>query len=239
MDGPPAFDMEMLEPWAEPSPRRVRVRAGDVLLAESDRAQILVRYGPDGLPTYCLPEEDVRTDLLGPGSPHAAAATRFDEAPHGIASLAGTWTFSWDGTVQWFEEATEVHVHARDPRKRVDTLWSDRHVRVEIGGQLLAESRRPLALFETGLPTRWYLPPEDVIAELLPTDTVSRCPYKGTARFFSTAGVRDVAWSYPDPIPENPRIRGLIAFFNERVDLTLDGIPQRRPFTVWSLDATA
>ena len=103
-------------------------------------------------------------------------------------------------------------------------------------GTLLAESRRPTALFETWLPTRWYLPAEDVhLDRLEPSGTVTRCPYKGQARFWALPGGRDLAWSYPEPIPECPRIAGLVAFFNEHVDLTVDGEPQPRPFTPWSL----
>jgi uncharacterized protein (DUF427 family) len=133
----------------------------------------------------------------------------------------------------------EVFVHAKDPTKRVDVLPSERHVRVEIAGEPVAESRRPHALFETTLPTRWYLPADDVRWDLLePSDTVTQCPYKGTARYWSVrAGgelYRDVVWSYPDPIPECPRIAGLICFFNEKVDVTVDGVREERPVTPWS-----
>ena len=137
-----------------------------------------------------------------------------------------------------------MHVHARDPRHRVDAIASERHVRVELDGELLAESNRPTALFETTLPTRWYLPREDLRPELLKrSETVSHCPFKGVATFYSVrAGGtlhQDLAWSYPDPILENPRIADLVAFFNERVDLVIDGERQRRPFTPWSLDVGA
>ena len=167
------------------------------------------------------------------------AAHRFDSPEPPFTAVDGHWTFTWDGRVQWFEEASEIAIHARDPSKRVDTVPSERHVRVEVEGELIAETRRPVALFETSLPTRWYIPPEDVRMDLLEqSDTVTRCPYKGTARFWSVragAGrVEDLAWAYADPIAECPRIDGLIAFFNERVDLTVDGELQSRPRTPWS-----
>ena len=116
---------------------------------------------------------------------------------------------------------------------------STRTVRVEIGGQTVAESKQPRLLFETGLPTRYYLPVEDVRMDLLePTETSSVCPYKGTASYWKLAGDpsgRDVAWSYQDPIGETPKIRGLIAFFNERVDgLFVDDDLQDKPKTAWS-----
>jgi uncharacterized protein (DUF427 family) len=223
--------MEPPAPRLEPTPRWVRVRAGDEWVADSRRALLLAWYGPNMLPTYCFPAEDVRVDLL-PALGDAAVQPR-------MAGAEGMWTFTWDGRVQWFEEAMEVFVHAKDPATRVDAVPSERHVRVEIAGELVAESRRPHALFETTLPTRWYLPAEDVRQDLLePSDTVSQCPYKGTARYWSVrAGGRlhpDVAWSYPDPIPENPRIAGLIAFFNEKADLTIDGEREARPVTPWS-----
>ena len=228
--------MQLPAPRLEPSPRWVRVRARGQWVADSRRAVLLAWYGRDMLPTYCFPAEDVRTDLL-PSLGDAAVELRDLPAP--VAEANGMWTFTWDGRVQWFEEATEVFVHAKDTTKRVDVLASERHIRVEVAGELVAESRRPHALFETTLPTRWYLPPDDVRMDLLePSNTVTQCPYKGTARYWSArAGgrlYRDVVWSYPDPIPENPRIAGLMCFFNEKVDLTIDDVLEERPDTPWS-----
>jgi uncharacterized protein (DUF427 family) len=243
----------------DPSPRRVRVRAGDTLVADSTRALLLVWYGPGLLPTYCLPPGDVDAGLMvpavdaGPGlggvtvvhdvragdTTVAGVAHLFRDPPEPIGALDGYWTFAWDAGLSWFEEALEVHVHARDPRQRVDVVPSDRHVRVELDGVVLADSTRPHALFETSLPTRWYLPLEDVRQDLLePSDMSTSCPYKGTARYWSARigdELRpDVAWSYPEPIPECPRIAGLVCFFNERVDLTIDGEREARPVTPWS-----
>jgi uncharacterized protein (DUF427 family) len=243
-------------PRVEPTPRWIRVRAGSEWVADSRRALLLIWYGPCRLPTYWLPPEDVRSDLLTPAAGAAngslvehdlrangevleRAAQLFDDPDPSLRELAGHWTFTWDGRVTWFEEALEVRVHARDPSKRVDAVPSERHVRVELGGEPIAESHRPLALFETGLPTRWYFPPEDVRHQRLePSDTVTMCPYKGSASYWSVrAGSevhRDLAWCYSEPIPECPRIAGLIAFFNERVDLVVDGVQEERPLTPWS-----
>ena len=242
-------------PRVEPSPRWVRVRAGEVEIANSRRALLLSRYGPGKLPTYCFPAADVRTDLLSRAGedsdgevPYdvvagdfvvAGGATLFTDPPSPLQAVAGHWTFAWDTGLTWLEEALEVNVHARDPGKRVDVLPSERHIKVEIDGVLVAESRRPHALFETSLPTRWYLPMEDVRQDVLvPSATVTRCPYKGKATYWSAQiGDRlhlDVAWTYRDPVVECPRIRGLVCFFNERVDLTVDGEPWERPQTPWS-----
>jgi uncharacterized protein (DUF427 family) len=158
--------------------------------------------------------------------------------PEPLAELAGMVTFSWSEPLRWFEEDEPLLAHARDPHKRVDVVASSRDVRVEIDGVLLAESRRPLALFETTLPVRYYLPPGDVRVELVPSERRSVCPYKGVASWWSARIgdrlVDDVAWSYPSPVPENPRIAGLICFRNEIVDLTVDGQRLDRPITPWS-----
>ncbi len=156
-----------------------------------------------------------------------------------MENLAGHITFDWDQMDAWYEEAEEVYEHARDPQHRVDLLESTRKVEVRFDGRLLGSSDQPRLLFETALPTRYYLPPEDVNFEFLePSDLVTRCPYKGIARFWSVADGgkdgRNVAWSYPDPIPENPRIKDLVAFYNERLDITVDGEQLERPRTPWS-----
>ena len=226
----------MPTPYVEPTERWIRVRHGEDWIADSRRALLLIQYpGPAGfaLPTYALPAEDVDTaaaeSLLADGT-----AVRYDDPPHGIEELRGRWTFAWDDRVAWFEEAEQVGVHARDPHKRVDVMPSERHVRVELDGELLAESRRPIALFETHLPPRWYLPAEDVADRRSASDTVTRCPYKGTASYWSFGDADDLAWTYDDPIPAVAPIAGRIAFFNERVDLVVDGERQERPITPFS-----
>jgi uncharacterized protein (DUF427 family) len=245
-----------LDPTAEhvePTARRIRVRLGARLVADSSRALLMLRIGPKGLPTYFVPREDVAPDALvdesrdddgqstwtvqaGPDRALGAAWTD----PH--PKLAGHVTFSWR-QLDWYEEDEQVRAHARSPYGRVDTLRSSRLVEIRVGGETVARSVRPLLLFETHLPTRYYLPFADVRTEYLEaSDTVTECPYKGRARWWSVrAGgvlVPDAAWSYPDPIAENPKIRDLVCFFTERVDLVLDGVPQPRTVSPWS-DGTA
>jgi uncharacterized protein (DUF427 family) len=246
-----------MRPWwplVEPTQRWIRVRLGEELVADSRCALLFIQYGPGVLPrtflpTYFLPSDDVQPGVLTDRSEDDAGLTTWTvqaggrrveqgawmhiQPPPPLEELAGMLTFDWR-TLGWFEEDERLQAHARDPHKRVDVVPSSRHVRVELDGELLAESRRPVILFETTLPPRFYLPREDVVADLQPSDTVSVCPYKGIAEWFSTGRARDVAWSYPDPIPENPRIAGLICFLNERVDLVVDGERQERPITPWS-----
>ncbi len=128
----------------------------------------------------------------------------------------------------WFEEDEEVFVHPHDPYSRIDILHSSRHVQVEVNGVTVADTHQPTLLFETGLPTRYYFPKLDVRLDLLtPTDTTSGCAYKGFARYWSVeAGgetFEDLAWSYRTPLPESVKIAGLVAFYNEKVDLVIDG----------------
>jgi uncharacterized protein (DUF427 family) len=235
-------DFTLPQPFVEPTTRRIRVRLGGTVIADSERALLLSQFGgKDRLPTYYLPLDDVRSDALveepegrwtvvagGLRLPGAAWTNDdFDE-------LKGHVSFSWE-TLEWYEEDEQVFVHARPMHSRVDTLRSSRRVEVFIGGDRVASSVRPLLLFETHLPTRYYLPFADVRMDLLTaSDTVTRCPYKGVARYWSHPELRDAAWSYPDPIPENPKIRDLIAFYNERVDIVLDGVPQERPVSPFS-----
>jgi uncharacterized protein (DUF427 family) len=128
----------------------------------------------------------------------------------------------------WYEEDEQVHVHARDPYHRVDVLDSDRHVRISLAGRLLAETKRPKVVFETGLPPRYYLPADDVHTELLePSDAVTHSAYLGTARHWSArvadGVVPNLMWSYLQPLHDGEPVRGMYCFYPERVDLEMDG----------------
>jgi uncharacterized protein (DUF427 family) len=138
---------------------------------------------------------------------------------------------------QWFEEEEEVFVHPRNPYTRVDALRSRRRVRIEIEGVVLADSPAPVLVFETGLPTRYYVDRGDVNFEhLVASDTRTECPYKGrtTAYWSVGAGGRthaDVAWSYAFPTRQVLPIAGLVAFLNEKLDVFIDGVEEKRPVT--------
>jgi uncharacterized protein (DUF427 family) len=246
-----------LEVHAEPTARWVRAVVDGVAVADSKRVLTVTM----GLPVYYFPRVDVRADLLVSSErreSHAIlgdrsfydlrvgdrliedAAWRFDAPPVGAPELGEHLAFYWDRIDHWYEEDDEVFVHPRDIHHRVDVLNSSRHVRVVVGGEAVADSHRPRLLFETGLPTRYYLPRMDVRMDLLTeSETVTQCPYKGRTVHYDLAlgdrSVRDVAWSYPFPIPECPKIENLICFYDERVDLVeVDGEAQPRPQTPWS-----
>jgi uncharacterized protein (DUF427 family) len=156
------------------------------------------------------------------------------------SSLKGHYAFDWPKMDKWMEEDEEIFKHARDPYKRVDVMPSKRHVRVVIDGQVVAETRRPRLLFETNHPVRYYIPQEDVRMDLLlATGTTSRCPYKGAASYWSVKlgdeRFEDIVWGYMDPIPECPKVRGLLCFFHERgCDIYVDGELIPEPQTKWA-----
>lgn len=208
-------------------------------------------------PTYYLPGEDVRAgltangerrpsaslgigtvyDVAAGGTKAAGAAVRYHESP--LAQLRDLVRLQWDAMDEWLEEDEPVYVHPRDPYKRVDILASSRHILVSVDGVTVADSRQPRILFETSLPPRYYLPLTDVRIELLrPSSTQTMCPYKGTASYWSLAiGEKlheDLVWIYRSPVPESQKIAGLACFYNERVDISVDGEPQERPRTPFS-----
>ncbi|SDU87947.1 DUF427 domain-containing protein [Jiangella alkaliphila] len=153
--------------------------------------------------------------------------------------LAGYVCLDWSAFDQWLEEDDEVFAHARDPFKRIDVRSSSRHVTVSVDGVVLADSTRAKLLFETHLPTRSYVPREDVRMDLLvPSDTRSWCAYKGHARYWSAQVNgelrRNLAWSYEEPLSDGVEVKNRITFFDERVDVTVDGKPRPRPVTPWS-----
>jgi uncharacterized protein (DUF427 family) len=238
---------------AEPGAKRVRVYLGGELVADTLRP-LLVWEAPY-YPTYYIPAADVRAELLDEGAPparspsrgdaqtlsviaggqrRAAAALRYASSP--IPEIAGTVRLQWDAMDAWFEEDEEVYTHPRDPYTRVDILASSRRVRVLLEGVELADSTSARMLHETGLPVRYYLPKTHVRLDLLElSDTVTHCPYKGTAQTWSVrldgSLHEDLAWAYPTPLPECQKIAGLMAFYNEKLDIEVDGTLQQRPST--------
>ncbi len=152
--------------------------------------------------------------------------------------LDGYVLLDWDAFDRWLEEEEEVRGHPRDPFHRVDVRLSSRHVRIELDGELLAESSRPRLVFETKLDPRFYLPREDVVAALEPSPTRTICAYKGEAVYFSLEvggrAMTDIAWSYEAPLPDAAELASYVSFYDERVDVRVDGELRERPQTPWS-----
>jgi uncharacterized protein (DUF427 family) len=244
----------------EPSSRWVRGVVGDVAVVDS-RHQILVWEPGHKVPEYGFPLEHVRTDLLVPSGDRPAIADQywrpqtadvqwFDLVVPGrrvpgaawkwnVPGLEGYIAVSWyPGVIDaWFEEDERVITHPRDPANRVDVVASSRQFEVTGGGHTLARSARPTLLFERGLPTRFYVPAEDVDFSVLePVQLTSTCPYKGEAdRYWRLrAGGEEIAWSYSAPFHQVSAIAGLVAFYNDRVDIRVDGAPFLDTPSTWA-----
>lgn len=237
----------------------VRAYLDDVVVVDS-RDPLLFWEESFPVPAYAFPRDDVRTDLLsesltepprepffflpqGPVSQWYDLTVSQRTAPNAAwvrdtPELGDRLVLSWQPGVldRWMEEDELVGSHPRDPHKRVEALASSRHIVVELDGVRLADSTRPVLLLETDLPTRYYLPREDVDrAVLTATSNRSRCPYKGVAdEYWSVTGrpdATDIAWSYSAPLPAVAKIAGRMAFYNELVDITVDGLLQPRPIS--------
>lgn len=198
----------------------------------------------DLLPGFLVPEGHEQSSSLGTVEAHglkngveyvSRAAKVVTESPN--EHLVGTVRFNWDAIDAWFEEDEPVFVHPRNPYVRIDALRSTRAFRVELNGQVLAESGSPVLLFETGLPTRYYVNRTEMdLDHLVASETVTACPYKGTTSQYWSADVggtrvEDIAWSYDFPTATVAPIAGLVAFYNEKADLFLDGSRLARPET--------
>jgi uncharacterized protein (DUF427 family) len=186
------------------------------------------------------PVPELHAPVLGPrhNDWHTVPGTSLHLEGHGEVAfrpddpdLGGRLLLHW-APFEWMEEDEPVMGHPHDPFKRIDVLRSDRHVRVEVGGDTVAESDRPMMLIETALPVRWYLPREDVRSDLLrPSDTHTICAYKGVASYVSHESAPDVAWFYPEPLHDALRVKDMVCFWrparvyvdDEAVDVSMPG----------------
>jgi uncharacterized protein (DUF427 family) len=236
--------------YLEPSPRRVRGVINGETVVDSTGVALLHETGY--LPTWYFPRSDVRFDLLE-ATDHTTHCPFKGDASYWTIRAGGTvaenkvWgypeilpdtpditdrvAFYWDAVDHWYEEDEEVFVHPRDPYHRVDIVQSSRAVKISLDGVTLAESSRPVAVFETGLPTRWYLPQSDITEAVEASAKSTACPYKGTASYWNVGGHADVAWSYEAPIPVAAALKSLVAFYDEVVDVDIDGERQERGYS--------
>lgn len=241
----------------ERSERWVRGIVDGIVVVDS-RRPVLFWEDSFPVPNYAYDPADVRTDLLVPSeaeappgfdffAPQGPVSAMYDLQVGGRELRRAAWrrddpalndklVVSWRPGLldRWLEEEEQVGGHPRDPHKRVDALQSSRSVVIEFDGVLLAATDRPVLLFETGLPTRFYVPEEDLVPESLERGTAhSFCPYKGSAdRYWSVRGRPDganIAWSYPEPFSAVEKIVNRVAFYNELVDITVDGVRLERP----------
>ncbi len=231
-----------------PTSKRVRALLGGVTLVDTQNA-ILVKEGPRP-PRYYVPIADITQECFT-STPHTTvcpykgsasywtiaaggksvenAAWAYRDPAEIVGAIKGYLSLEWAAADQWLEEDEVVIVHPRDPQVRVDVIESHRRVRVEVDGVVLAETRRARFLFETGKVTRYYIPRDDVAMDFLEaSDKGTACPYKGAAKYFSvrtpTRFHADLVWYYTDPLDECLKIKDMLCFYNEKVDLlSVDG----------------
>lgn len=231
------FDLKGASPahqlYLQPYGPRLRAVIGGQVVLDSDRAQLLYETGIP--PRVYAPLEDFRTDLLTRtatrthcpfkgdasywsltvgGGIDEDAVWGYEEPLPAAPWLRGLAALYPDKVDAWFAEEDRLVGHLRDPFHRVDVHDGSRPVEVRIGDQLVASTRRPKLLFETGLPVRVYVPAVDVVPSLVAPGSGLRtiCPYKGEASYWTVAGVADVAWSYETPLAEASRIQAHLAF---------------------------
>ena len=242
----------------EPVPQRIRVVFEKETIADTTQAKLLHETGH--LPVYYIPQEDVRADVLAASDkrthcPHKGEARywslqvgervepdavwHYSEPIERASFLVGHVAFYWSRVDEWFAEDEQLFGHPRDPYARIDVYPTSRRVRILVEGAVLADTTRARVLFESNLPPRYYIPREDVQIDLLETSSkVTRCAYKGLAQHWhlriGDALHDDLAWTYPEPQHDAEPVRDLIAFYNERVDVEIDGEVGERPITQWS-----
>ena len=235
------------------NPKWIRGFRNGRLVADSRRTLFVWEH--EYYPAWYIPVDDVAADVIATGKTFDGGArgvgTMTDLSVDGDVVSAAGWQhldvadlqdrvrLEWDSMDTWFEEDVEVFVHPRSPEVRIDVLPSSKHVRVLIDGDVMADSVRTSVLYEAMLPPRYYVPQSDVRMDLLTaTDTESQCPYKGWAHYWSaTIGGsthEDIAWGYRTPLPESEGVAGLVCFYNERVDIEVDGEPLEQPVTKFS-----
>ena len=250
----------------EPVAKHVRAVLGGETVVDSRRA-VLVWEPRRVVATYAVPLEDLRAPYseVAPLTdwPAAAKMPVWDpRVPFGVRTtpgrpiriavgdatadgflpddpdLDGFVSVDFDAFDRWLEDEDEIIAHPHDPFSRIDIRSSDQRIEVSWHAEPLASTERAKILYETSLPPRFYLPREDVIAELVPSDTTTECAYKGVASYFSPVvggrTARDIAWTYPEPLIDAAGVKDLVAFFDERVDVRVDGVERARPTTPWS-----
>jgi len=229
--------------YAEPLRRRMRVKFGGAWIADSE--DVVLLHEPGRYPVAYFPLSDVTTGVLQP-SDHTTrhrdlgttswytvragqqaaqrGAWQHTELPGYATELKGRVAFAWRAMDAFYEEDERIVGHAADSYHRIDIRQTSRHLVVESGDRIVADSTRPLALYESGFAPRWYLPRTDVDqSALTPVQDQTFCPYKGLCSYYDIADARRAAWSYEDAWPEVRRISGLVSFEPDKVAVHLDG----------------
>ena len=233
--------------FAEPLRRRMRVQFGGAWIADSD--DVVLLHEPGRYPVAYFPLGDIAAGILEPGE-HTTrhrdlgptswytvragnqaarrAAWQHTDLPDHAGELKGRAAFAWRAMNAFYEEDERIVGHAADAYHRIDIRQTSRHIVARLGGQVIADTTHPLALYESGFAPRWYVPRADVDeSALTPAKGQTFCPYKGLCSYYDIGGAHRAAWSYQDAWPEVGRISGLISFEPDKIAVYLDGIRLR------------
>jgi uncharacterized protein (DUF427 family) len=233
--------------FAEPLRRRMRVRFGDTWIADSE--DVVLLHEPGRYPVAYFPLEDIATDVLQPGE-HTTrhrdlgttswytvragtqskqrAAWQYTELPEYAGDLKGRVAFAWRAMDAFYEEDERIVGHAADSYHRIDIRSTSRHLVVRSGDRIVADTTRPLVLYESGFAPRWYVPRADVDeSALTPAEGQTFCPYKGLASYYDIAGAHRAAWSYEDAWTEVRGVSGLVSFEPDEIEVYLEGVRLR------------
>ena len=229
--------------FAEPLRRRMRVRFGDTWIADSE--DVVLLHEPARYPVAYFPLGDVVADVLEAAehttqhrdlgettwytvaageSSKARAAWQHTALPDHAGELKGRVAFAWRAMDAFYEEDERIVGHAADAYHRIDIRQTSRHLVVRDGDRVIADSSRPLVLYESGFAPRWYVPREDVDdTALTPVEGQTFCPYKGLCSYYDIGEARGAAWGYEDAWTEVRRISGMVSFEPDKIEVELDG----------------
>ncbi|MGH3154864.1 MAG: DUF427 domain-containing protein [Streptosporangiaceae bacterium] len=229
--------------FAEPLRRRMQVRFGGAWIADSE--DVVLLHEPGRYPVAYFPLGDIADGVLeadehttehrdlGPmawytvragGQSKPRAAWQHTALPGHASELKGRVAFGWRAMDAFYEEDERIAGHAADPYHRIDIRQTSRHLIVRSADRLIADSTRPLALYESGFAPRWYVPRADIDeSALTPAAGQTFCPYKGLASYYDIGQARRAAWSYLDAWPEVGRVCGLVSFEPDKTEVLLDG----------------
>lgn len=229
--------------FVEPLRRRMRVRLGEFWIADSQNVVLL--HEPGRYPVAYFPHRDVCGRVLieedhvtehadlGTVKWYAAqtaqrdvrrAAWQFVSLPDHASVLSDCIAFSWRAMDAFYEEDERIVGHAADPYHRIDVRTTSRHLVVRHGSQVVADTQRPVVLYESGFAPRWYVHRQDIDQSALqPVDGQTFCPYKGLATYYTIGDRQRAAWSYANAWTEADRVRNMVSFEPDKVEVYLDG----------------
>jgi uncharacterized protein (DUF427 family) len=230
--------------YAERLRRRMRVRFGGIWIA--DTHDVLLLFEPGRYPVAYFPQADVSPDTLqrtehttrhedlGTTSwytvragEHSAprGAWQHTDLPAHASELQGRVAFAWRAMDAFHEEDERILGHAADSYHRIDIRQTSRRLVVHHGARIVADSKRPLVLYESGFAPRWYVPRADIDeSALTAVDHQTFCPYKGLCSYYNIGDARQAAWSYRQAYAEVSRISDFVSFEPDIVSVQIDGM---------------